>query len=469
MTPLLLEAGRNPWFILGYALLLAIGGYWLAQRWRYLQILTFIGSMALYATQWANPIPHSDRFLFTFFAVAFYGLFITGPLTGVALAAQLFFPILMAAISEPDLIALLPALAVAAVGLIAADRRGSSWFVIASYLGWWLAYAAWWEAGRKHNSIWGPFCYQAAAYLIYLAWPVYRRVVRGLPLRLTELMLAGANAALFFGTGYALLENSYRYAEGFFALAVAVTQMAAAVPLWSHDRRAGMLSAGAAWTMLVLAAPIQFTGYRVTMAWALEAAALAWIGDRLRDERVSASSLLVSLLVILRLLVEDSWMFPRVDYTALFNTRFFTFTVSAAALFATAIWTREQWRAATAYICGHFVLIWALCLEVSGWVARSLSIPESLQSAQSTSISILIAVYAVMMVAGGVVKRHGLTRVIGIVLILFVVAKLYLYDVWQLRPFYRIVAFAALGVALLSTASVYSRYRDRIGSWWRPE
>jgi uncharacterized membrane protein len=469
LTPILLETGHNPWFVLSYGLLLAIGGYRLARRWRYLHVLTFFGVMALYSTQWSNPIPDSDRGVLTFFAAAFYLIFLAGPLTGVALAAQFLFAFVMMEVFSADRIALLPPLLMSVAGLVAADRRGSPWFVTVSFAAWWLAYAAWWdEGGKRIETRLGTLAFQAAAYAIYLAWPVFRRVMRDLPLRRTELLLAGVNAALFFGTGYALLEKDYRGAEGYFVMAMAVTQIAAAALLWSRDRRAGMLSAGAAWTLLVLAAPIQFSGYRVTMAWSLEAAALAWIGSRLRDERISATALLCYLLVLLRLLVEDSWMFARVDYSPLFNARFFTFALSAAALFATAIWMREQWRAATAYIGGHFVLIWALCLEVSGWVARTASMPN-LQSAQSTAISILIAVYAVAMVAAGVVRRSGLTRVIGIVLILFVVAKLYLYDVWLLRPFYRMVAFAVLGVALLLTANLYSRYRDKIGSWWRPE
>jgi hypothetical protein len=468
LTPLLLETGRAPWFVLGYALLLTLGARWLANRWPYLQILGLAGAAALYASQWANPIPTDQRFLYTFFALAFYGVFVTGPLTGVALIAQLLAPLLVAGISEPDLVALLPAVAVAAAGLVAADRRGSSWFVTASFAGWWLAYAAWWDGARRLHAESGPLAFQTVAFAAFLAWPLVRRLARDLPLRRTELLLMAANAILYFGTAYALLERNYGALEGFFAVAVATAQMGVAAALWARDRRAALLSAGAAWALLVLAAPIQFSGYRVTMAWALEGAALAWIGDRARDSRISTVSLFVYLLVLARLVGEDSWMFARVDYALLFNARFFTFAVAAASFFAAAFWMRERWRAASAYIGGHFVLVWALCLEASAWVARNASLPN-LQSAQNTAISILLALYAVAMVAGGVVARSAITRIIGIGLIGFVVVKLYLYDVWALRPFYRVIAFAALGVAMLATASLYSRYRDKIGSWLRPE
>jgi uncharacterized membrane protein len=48
------------------------------------------------------------------------------------------------------------------------------------------------------------------------------------------------------------------------------------------------------------------------------------------------------------------------------------------------------------------------------------------------------------------------------------VAKLYLYDVWLLGQFYRMAAFAILGVLLLAMSYLYSRFRGSIQNWWRP-
>jgi len=78
------------------------------------------------------------------------------------------------------------------------------------------------------------------------------------------------------------------------------------------------------------------------------------------------------------------------------------------------------------------------------------------------------AAYAVTMVAGGALRRHDLTRVLGIGLIALVVLKLYLYDVWFLAPLYRMAAFAILGVLLLAMSYLYSRFRGSIESWWKP-
>jgi uncharacterized membrane protein len=59
----------------------------------------------------------------------------------------------------------------------------------------------------------------------------------------------------------------------------------------------------------------------------------------------------------------------------------------------------------------------------------------------------------------GVTTRTAVNRISGLALIGFVIAKLYLFDVWQLDRVYRIAAFVALGILLISTSFLYSRYR----------
>jgi len=113
-------------------------------------------------------------------------------------------------------------------------------------------------------------------------------------------------------------------------------------------------------------------------------------------------------------------------------------------------------------------MVAGLGLEVNGWAERS-SLPENLGNLKSTSISILLAAYALALVVMGVASRTRINRILGLVLIAIVVAKLYLYDVWELGRIYRIIAFAALGALLLVTSYLYSRYREKIESWWNDE
>ncbi len=79
----------------------------------------------------------------------------------------------------------------------------------------------------------------------------------------------------------------------------------------------------------------------------------------------------------------------------------------------------------------------------------------------------IIAAYAVALVAAGVTTRTAVNRALGLGLIAAVVAKLYLYDVWQIGRMYRVAAFAGLGILLLVMSYLYSRFRGSIESWWK--
>ncbi len=118
------------------------------------------------------------------------------------------------------------------------------------------------------------------------------------------------------------------------------------------------------------------------------------------------------------------------------------------------------------YVAGHVVLLWGLAFEVLGWAAR-VAAPPDRASLVAASMSIVMAVYALALIAAGVSTASAVNRACGLVLIAAVVVKLYAYDVWLLRTLYRTTAFIALGALLVASSYVYSRYRDRIEEWWR--
>ena len=116
-------------------------------------------------------------------------------------------------------------------------------------------------------------------------------------------------------------------------------------------------------------------------------------------------------------------------------------------------------------------MIWVLILEVLSWCARSIA-PESLKSVETTAISILLALYATMLVTAGLVApgtsaARPVNRFLGLGLIGLVVVKLYSYDLVVLGSTYRIWAFAILGLLMLAMSFLYSRYRGAFENWWR--
>jgi uncharacterized membrane protein len=309
---------------------------------------------------------------------------------------------------------------------------------------------------------------------LFFVWPPWRTQARNAELQAPELLVLSLNAVAYYGAVYKLLAVDYHAYLGLFTVALGGLYVALGVELWRQapaerrDERPVLLTLGVALTLITLAAPIQFTAYRITIGWAVEAAALAWIGKRARSERLILAASFIFVLVVLRLWIIDSWIYATPDYTALWNARFLTFLVAAAALWAAAYWAGAGTRALVMYVAGHVVLLWALMLEVTGWAERTAA-PQNLANLESTAISVLMAVYALALIAAGVLSRTFISRVLGLGLVGLVVAKLYLYDVWLLVRIYRIAAFGLLGGLLLITSYVYSRYREKIEAWWSDE
>ena len=213
--------------------------------------------------------------------------------------------------------------------------------------------------------------------------------------------------------------------------------------------------------LATVAVPLQFSAFHIAIAWALEAAALAWVAARMRSAQGAALALLVGLLAVMDVLFEFHG--PRLYFAegeaipaAVFNTRMLTMAVCASSLWLMARWlgrwTEMARLAAAPYVTGHLMLAYALTLEVMEWAHRGEA--ENALSVARLSVTILYAVYGVALISIGVAARSALNRVLGLLAIAFVILKLYLYDVWNLATVYRVIAFAALGGLLLDRKSV---------------
>ena len=110
----------------------------------------------------------------------------------------------------------------------------------------------------------------------------------------------------------------------------------------------------------------------------------------------------------------------------------------------------------------------AWLFELNDWTLTSVSL-ENRASVIAIGVSILMALYAVLLIGIGVAARSVLDRILGLGLIGLVVLKLYLYDVWEAGRLFRMAAFVALGILLLLTSYLYSRFRPTIESWWKDE
>jgi len=330
------------------------------------------------------------------------------------------------------------------------------------YLAWpatgllFLGWASQWLDDETRLAAWG---WLSLIFVLFFA----ASVVGG------RLWLLALNTSAYFVGTYDLLDHQYHSSMGGFTFALALVHGLLAKAVWNRDRRVGELAAAIAVILLTVAIPIQFVGFRITMLWSLEAAALTWLGARFDRPRLQIAAAVVFALVLVRLVTLDSAMYS-IDYfyTAFANRRFWTFAVSAGSLWIASRFAQNSEAQSVSYGAGHLVLLWALGLEVAGWAGRT-SEPQDVANTVSTGVSILMAVYASALVVAGVAQRSGLNRILGLGLFALVIVKLYLLDVWSLSRGFRITAFLALGGLLLLVSYLYSRFKPALERLWKPE
>jgi len=440
------------------------------REWRSLESLSLAATVVIFGSWFEQQFKPEKQFVATFFALIYYALFSEALLQPLFLVAQVLATMAISQIwrSTPGVYLFL-SMTLAFGGLAVADLRRVRAAAGVSFAVFWAFYGLWVSSVSSPRPIASLFLGITCAFVLFFAWMPGRLVYRREAARAEDLSILALNGAAYFGASYALLNADYHAWMGLFAVAIAGLHLTLAV--WMRraqtDQRPVVLSLGVALTLLVLAAPIQFTAYRITMAWSLEFLALSWIALRTENRLLRLGGFLVSGLVWLRLLAIDSWIFsdPQ-SYTLIWNARFLTFLVAAVCSWVGAYWSKLNPGALIEYLAGHVIMLWGLSLEDLAWASRTSS-AQNLLSVETVSISILFAIYAVILVSAGVATRTAINRIAGLGLMGFVVVKLYLFDVWQLGRVYRISAFVALGALLLATSFLYSHFRAVIESWWK--
>ncbi|MBK7928214.1 MAG: DUF2339 domain-containing protein [Bryobacterales bacterium] len=476
LTPPLLSTGQfNAAFFYAYLLTLVGAAQWLARResWRALDVGSQAGAVWFVLGSMNQMQRANGEGWFVAFAVAAFALFLGSGVRWAGYVALGLWPVLLYGGEDAGFAPFAAALMMMTAGGLAWGRA-KAWehALPVVYGAVSLSFYLWLLESSSDNALTQNVPLAAVLFLLFLAW-IPLRVRDGLALRTVDLAVTAANAFTFFGTVYVSFEERAKGWLGVAAIVTALVHLGAA-RLARVDARGALLFLGLTLGLATVAVPLQFSAFHIAIAWALEAAALAWVAARMRSAQGAALSLLVGMLAVMDVLFEFHG--PRLYFAegeaipaALFNTRMLTMAVCAGSLWLMARWL-GRWvemarLAAAPYVTGHLMLAYALTLEVMEWAHRGEA--ENALSVARLSVTILYAVYGVALISIGVAARSALNRVLGLLAIAFVILKLYLYDVWNLATVYRVIAFGALGGLLLLTSFLYSRYRGKIESLWQ--
>jgi uncharacterized membrane protein len=353
---------------------------------------------------------------------------------------------------------------------------------VAITLGWALKFF-------RPEKIWLTLFFLSVFFLLYALLALFHNVLPSRPTRWFDVSLAIANVTFYFGLSYMMLSDAgydqATPATQALLLSIFFTWLFYATFRWSPDDRLLRYSyVGAAATLLTMALAIQLELQWVTIAWAIEALMLTWVGLRSGETSARHAALVIFSVAVGHWFIWDMTKFANgVDpsFVPLFNRRALSSAVLVGAI-AGAAWLykrnaevdeNERVTVRTFFaLTGNAVALTLLSLDLNDYFTARLSqgsvaqtaVGESIENARQFSISALWTVYATTTLALGVLRRFALLRWGGLLVLLVALGKVValdsgFYDAsWHLPLVNQtFIAYALLVAALAFSAWLYER------------
>jgi uncharacterized membrane protein len=238
------------------------------------------------------------------------------------------------------------------------------------------------------------------------------------------------------------------------------------------ERALGRLAlvAGAVLALVTVAIPLQLEKEWVTIGWAFEGAALAWLFRRIPHRGLFWSALALLAVVFVRLALNpDVLAYAPRGETRILNWYLYTYLSCAASMFL-AGWLLATTddrpapgiaRASTILPGAATVLLFLLLnIEIADYFSTGSSITFNLSAslAQDLTYTLAWAAFAVALLAAGIVRRSPAARMSAIILLTLTVLKGFLHDMARLGGLYRVGSFVGLAVCLALVAIVLQRF-----------
>ena len=227
---------------------------------------------------------------------------------------------------------------------------------------------------------------------------------------------------------------------------------------------------GVALFFITLIFPIQFEKQWLTVAWALEGAALCWLFHRVPHPglRAVGCGLLIAAFIRLAVNPEVLSYHARAE-TPVWNWYLYTYGLAIAALFVGAAQLREPWdrlvRRETRGVLqalGTVLAFLLLNIEIADYFTAAgepvLAFKFSGSFALDMAYTIAWSLFALGLLIGGIWKTIRPARYAALGLLSVALAKLFFHDLARLDALYRVGALIVVAIVAILASVIYQRF-----------
>jgi uncharacterized membrane protein len=339
----------------------------------------------------------------------------------------------------------------------------------------WFAVGDWQSALLARDSWIQLIVLSLAVYAVFIAYPLVlgRRAER----ERDPYVAAVVASAMFFFAGRAAFQMAQlTWMIGIIpvaqsaALAVLLRELLRIEAPGERDLGRLALIAGAALAFVTVAIPLQLDRQWITIGWALEGAALAWLYGRIphRGLLYAGVALLAAVFVRLALNPEVLQYEPR-GALRIFNWYLYAYALCAVAMLAAARWfssTNDRIvsglpNASRLLPAAAGVLLFLLLnIEIADFYATGPEITFRFGAGVSQDLTYTIGwlFFGMLLLAVGIWRRSHSARVAAVMLIAITTCKCFIYDLGSLEGLYRVASFVGLGMSLVLVSVVLQKF-----------
>ena len=268
------------------------------------------------------------------------------------------------------------------------------------------------------------------------------------------------NAAAYLGISYGVLWDEFRPWMGVFTLLMAFFYGALAYAvIWRGREQANLsiMALGIAAVLLTIAVPVQLEGPWVSVAWAVEGAALVWLSFTLKMWQLRAFGTVVFAVFAIQMLAFETPGALKAGLTPFYNTYLLSYALGVGATFLTAylLWRNrallmesESALFPIFLTAGNLFFTLAVFVQVDGvWIA----VAWAVEALVLILLSIRLGLYEL--------KLFGTGLLVAVAVRLLVFDTQIDLDEFRLILNYRMMAFASGIAALYLAALLVARER----------
>lgn len=324
------------------------------------------------------------------------------------------------------------------------------------------------------------FGFLSLYFVIFSFVPFLYNIIHRFLVSKEDVALLLFNVIYYYAFSYIIFKLHHSNLIGIFSFALAIFYLMLAYLSFSRNQEdkflpsalltlcVGFLTAGIA---------LEFSKHWITILWTVEALMLIALSfymantpDKARFTRTLG--LIAFALAAIRIVFFDFRISS--SFSVIFNTRVLVSLIFVIAILISAklyskkkdLLAESEKGVVTMFLTVvNILMVYLISIEIMHYYSLKISSTggrQALSYQKNAALSIAWALYAILLITIGIVKRHKPVRMMAMILFGITTLKVFFIDLSYLKGFSRIISFMILGVILLGVGFFYSKYKDKI-------